>query len=149
MGTIDSITNCDRDAVCARWSHQIITRGELSAELDRLHADLALLRAELAIEIRTARVVVAADDTSTLIEPGRVSIEHRYIDAEDSGSAIRMQACSGAANIMVQALFHDAGMDDRRADVTIYAGGECEPAEAYVEVNCANETAELRRFLAE
>jgi len=76
------------------------------------------MRAELATEINTRRIVVMDGDLSTTIEPGCVTVEKLTLD----GSRVAMRAASDGGEVVVAG--HVAPDEDPRVCARLYAGDE-------------------------
>ena len=90
----------------------------LRAEVAELRAELVRLRTELATEIRTQRIVVdVVAGVRTVIEPGRVTVEHER-HGDNVGSRAEISATAD----------FPGGLDqDEVISAVLYAGSEMEP----------------------
>ncbi len=106
----------------------------LRAEVAELRAELIRLRTELATEVRTQRVVVVdvlAAVARTVIEPGRVTVEHER-HGDSVGSRAEMSVTGCAAEIRATADFPGGLYHDEVISAVLYAGSEMNPADARV-----------------
>ena len=121
----------------------------LRAEVAELRAEIVRLRHELATEVRTQRVVVVdvlAAVARTVIEPGRVTVEHER-HGDNVGSRAEMSVTGSAAEISATADFPGGLYHDEVISAVLYAGSEMNPAEASVALRAG--TARQTRVVTE
>ena len=117
----------------------------LRAEVAELRAELVRLRTELATEVRTQRIVVVdvlAAVARTVIEPGRVTVEHER-HGDNVGSRAEMSVTGSAAEISATADFPGGIDQDEVISAVLYAGNEMEPggeASACLRAGAARQT---------
>ncbi len=101
----------------------------LCVEVAELRAELVRLRTELATEVRTQRIVVVdvAAVARTVIEPGRVTVEHER-HGDNVGSRAEMSVTGCAAEIRATADFPGGLYHDEVIAAVLYAGSEMQPA---------------------